>query len=252
MFLLKKILTALILPPTGPVLLALFGLWLSRRNSRRWQYAGLALATISLLGLIALAMPVVGNALAPAEAPQAPISAEALRRAQAIVILGGGSYYAAPEYGSDTVGSASLVRARYGAKLARETGLPVLVTSGSPHGGRAEAESMREVLEREFGVKVRWTETASRDTAENASMSAPLLKAAGITRIALVTHASHMPRSAELFRREGIEVLPAPTGFRTASPSSVEDYLPRNLRPAREALHEHLGLLHHRLMEKLP
>ncbi|MBN8633607.1 MAG: YdcF family protein [Rhodobacterales bacterium] len=252
MFLLKKILTALILPPTGPVLLALFGLWLSRRNSRRWQYAGLALATISLLGLIALAMPVVGNALAPAEAPQAPISAEALRRAQAIVILGGGSYYAAPEYGSDTVGSASLVRARYGAKLARETGLPVLVTSGSPHGGRAEAESMREVLEREFGVKVRWTETASRDTAENASMSAPLLKGAGITRIALVTHASHMPRSAELFRREGIEVLPAPTGFRTASPSSVEDYLPRNLRPAREALHEHLGLLHHRLMEKLP
>jgi hypothetical protein len=32
MFLLKKILTALILPPTGPVLLALFGLWLSRRK----------------------------------------------------------------------------------------------------------------------------------------------------------------------------------------------------------------------------
>jgi uncharacterized SAM-binding protein YcdF (DUF218 family) len=129
MFLLKKILTALILPPTGPVLLALFGLWLSRRKSSqgdaarwRWQYAGLALATISLLGLIALAMPVVGNALAPAEAPQAPISAEALRRAQAIVILGGGSYYAAPEYGGDTVGSASLVRTRYGAKLARETG----------------------------------------------------------------------------------------------------------------------------------
>jgi uncharacterized SAM-binding protein YcdF (DUF218 family) len=248
MFLLKKILTALILPPTGPVLLALFGLWLSRRKSRRWQYAGLALATISLLGLIALAMPVVGNALAPAEAPQAPISAEALRRAQAIVILGGGSYYAAPEYGSDTVGSASLVRARYGAKLARETGLPVLVTSGSPHGGRAEAESMREVLEREFGVKVRWTETASRDTAENAVDVGPAAQGqSGITRIALVTHAAHMPRSAELFRREGIEVLPAPTGFRTASPSSVEDYLPRNLRPAREALHEHLGLLHHRL-----
>ena len=252
MFLLKKILTALILPPTGPVLLALFGLWLSRRKNRRWQYGGLLLATISLLALIALAMPVVGNALMPASAPQAPISAEALRRAQAIVILGGGSYYAAPEYGGDTVGSASLVRARYGAKLARETRLPVLVTSGSPHGGRAEADSMREVLEREFGVKVRWTETASRDTAENASMSAPLLKANGVTRIALVTHASHMPRAAELFRREGIDVLPAPTGFRRAAPSAFEDYLPRNLRPAREALHEHLGLLHHRLMEKLP
>ena len=252
MFLLKKILTALILPPTGPVLLALFGLWLSRRKNRRWQYGGLLLATISLLALIALAMPVVGNALMPASAPPAPISAEALRRAQAIVILGGGSYYAAPEYGGDTVGSASLVRARYGAKLARETRLPVLVTSGSPHGGRAEADSMREVLEREFGVKVRWTETASRDTAENASMSAPLLKANGVTRIALVTHASHMPRAAELFRREGIDVLPAPTGFRRAAPSAFEDYLPRNLRPAREALHEHLARFFNRLKDALP
>ncbi len=252
MFLLKKILTALILPPTGPVLLALFGLWLSRRKSRRWQYAGLALATLSLLALIALSMPVVGNALTPAAATQAPINAETLRRAQAIVILGGGSYYAAPEYGGDTVGSASLVRARYGAKLARETGLPVLVTSGSPLGGRAEADSMREVLEKEFGVRVRWTETKSRDTEENASMSAPLLKANGITRVALVTHASHMPRAADLFRREGIEVLPAPTGFRTASPSAIEDYLPRNLRPAREALHEHLGKLFNQLKEILP
>lgn len=252
MFLLKKILTALILPPTGPVLLALFGLWLSRRKGRRWQYAGLALAALSLLALIALAMPVVGNALVPPAAPQAPISTEALRRAQAIVILGGGSYYAAPEYGSDTVGNASLVRARYGAKLARETGLPVLVTGGSPHGGRAEADSMREVLEREFGVKVRWSETASRDTAENAAMSAPLLKAGGITRIALVTHASHMPRSAELFRREGIEVLPAPTAFPTPARSTIEDYLPRNLLPAQEALHEHLGQLFNRLKEALP
>ena len=252
MFMLKKLLAALILPPTGPVLLALFGLWLSRRKSRRWQYAGIGLATFSLLALVALAMPVVGNALTPASAPQGPISAEALRRAQAIVILGGGSYYAAPEYGGDTVGSASLVRARYGAKLARETGLPVLVTSGSPLGGRAEADSMREVLEKEFGVKVRWSETASRDTAENASLSAPLLKANGISRIALVTHAAHMPRAAELFRREGIEVLPAPTGFRKPSPSAIEDYLPRNLRPAREALHEHLGRLFTELKENLP
>ncbi len=252
MFLLKKILAALILPPTGPVLLALFGLWLSRRKSRRWQYAGLMLATTSLLALVALAMPAVGRALMPAAAPQAPISAEALRRAQAIVILSGGNYYAAPEYGGDTVGSASLVRVRYGARLARETGLPVLVTSGSPHGGRAEADAMREVLEKEFGVKVRWTETASRDTAENAALSAPLLKANGVSRIALVTHASHMPRSAELFRREGIEVLPAPTGFRTASPSAIEDYLPRNPRPAQEALHEHLGQLFNRIKDSLP
>lgn len=252
MFLLKKLLTALILPPTGPVLLALFGLWLSRRKSRRWQHAGVALATVSLLGLIALAMPVVGKALMPASAPQAPISADALRRAEAIVILAGGTYYGAPEYGGDTVGSASLVRGRYGAKLARETGLPVLVSSGAPLGGKPEADALRELLENELRVKVRWVENRSRDTAENASLSAPILRADGISRIALVTHASHMPRAAALFRAQGLEVLPAPTGFQIASPSGVEDFLPRKLGPSREALHEHLGRLFNGLKEYLP
>ena len=252
MFLLKKILTALILPPTGPVLLALFGLWLSRRNSRRWQRVGVGLAGLSLLGLVALSMPVVGKALMPASALQAPISAEALRRAQAIVILAAGTYYGAPEYGGDTVGSASLVRARYGAKLARDSGLPVLVTSGAPLGGKPEADALREVLENEFRVTVRWVENRSRDTTENASLSASILKADGVSRIALVTHASHMPRAAELFRGQGLEVLPAPTAFPISSPSGIEDFLPRNLRPAQESLHERLGQLFNRLKELLP
>jgi hypothetical protein len=163
------------------------------------------------------------------------------------------NYYAAPEYGGDTVGS-DLVGPQYvtapGWRV--KPACPCSSPAARRYGGRAEADSMREVLEREFGVKVRWSETASRDTAENAALSAPLLKANGITRIALVTHASHMPRSAELFRREGIEVLPAPTGFRTSSPSMIEDYLPRNLRPAHEALHEHLGQLFNRIKDALP
>jgi hypothetical protein len=41
-----------------------------------------------------------------------------------------------------------------------------------------------------------------------------------------------MPRAAELFEPRRHRVLPAPTGFRIASPSAVEDFLPRNLRPA--------------------
>lgn len=244
MFLLKKLLAALILPPAGPILLALFGLWLSRARSRRWQHGGVWLAALSLLGLLLLSLPIVGNTLMAPLEPHPPVTAAQLRHAQAIVILGGGSYYAAPEYGGDTVGSASLVRVRYGARLARETGLPVLVTSGSPHGGRPEAETMREVLEREFGVKVRWSEAASRDTAENASMSAPLLKAAGITRIALLSHGWHLPRAIPLFEHEGLAVIPAPTLFSTASPSLLESLLPGDgLGLSRMALHEYLGRL---------
>lgn len=253
MFLAKKILASLILPPAGPLLLALLGLWLSRAKSRPWQYAGVALAATSLLALLALSMPIVGHALTEPLQPQQPISADALQQAQAIVVLGGGSYRAAPEYGGrDTVSRATLVRVRYGAKLARETRLPVLLTSGAPYGGRPEADSMREVFEMEFGIKVRWVETASRDTAENARLSAPLLRAAGIERIALVTHASHMPRAATLFEREGFKVFRAPTGFSADRPAAVDDFLPRDLGRSREALQEHIGRLYYRLTEGLP
>ena len=249
MFLLKKILAALILPPAGPILLALFGLWLLRAKSRRWQHGGAALATLSLLGLLVLSLPVVGNALMAPLEPHPPIAPEQLRRVQAIVILGGGSYFAAPEYGGDTVSHYTLERLRYGARLGRESSLPVLVTGGAPFGGRAEAESMREALEREFGIKVRWVETASRDTAENARLSAPLLKAAGVTRIALVSHGWHLPRAIELFEKQGIEVTPAPTAFSTGSPSLLEDLLPGGLVTSRLALREYLGRLYNFLKE---
>jgi uncharacterized SAM-binding protein YcdF (DUF218 family) len=249
MFLLKKILAALILPPAGPILLALFGLWLLRAKSRRWQHGGAALATLSLLGLLVLSLPVVGNALMAPLEPHPPIAPEQLRRVQAIVILGGGSYFAAPEYGGDTVSHYTLERLRYGARLGRESSLPVLVTGGAPFGGRAEAESMREALERDFGIKVRWVESAARDTAENARLSAPLLKAAGVTRIALVSHGWHLPRAIELFEKQGIEVTPAPTAFSTGSPSLLEDLLPGGLVTSRLALREYLGRLYNFLKE---
>lgn len=252
MFLVKKILAALVLPPAGPALLALLGLWLSRAKSRGWQRAGTTLAAGSLVGLLGLSLPVVGNALTDTlHAPQ-PVTPDEMRRAQAIVILGGGAYHAAPEYGGDTVSPGTLVRLRYGAKLARETGLPLLLTGGSPFGGRPEAESMRQVMEGEFGTRVRWMESASRDTEENARLSAPLLQAAGIRRVALVTHASHMRRARELFQRQGIDVIAAPTGFDTPSPALLEDLLPRGLGRSRDALHEHLGLLYNRLGSALP
>jgi uncharacterized SAM-binding protein YcdF (DUF218 family) len=252
MFLLKKILAALILPPAGPLLLAALGLWLTRARSQRWQHAGRWLAGLAMLGLLALSLPLVSNALMAPLEPNPPITAAQLRRVQAIVILGGGSYFGAPEYGGDTVGYTTLERLRYGARLARASRLPLLVTGGAPFGGRPEAESMREALEQDFGVKVRWVEGASRDTAENASLSAPLLKAAGITRIALVSHGWHLPRAVPLFEQQGLQVTPAPTVFSTGPPSWFENLRPGGLTHSRHALNEYLGRFYNRLKEYLP
>lgn len=249
MFLLKKTLAALILPPAGPLLLAWFGLWLTRARSQRWQHAGRWLAGLSLLGLLLLSLPLVGTALMAPLEPNPPISAAQLRQVQAIVVLGAGVYHAAPEYGTDTVNSGSLERLRYAARLARESRLPLLVTGGAPFGGRPEGEAMREVLEQDFGTKVRWVEAASRDTAESASLSAPLLKAAGVTRIALVSHGWHLPRAIPLFERQGIAVTPAPTAFNTSAPDLAAGLLPGNLATSRQALNEYLSQLFNRLKE---
>jgi uncharacterized SAM-binding protein YcdF (DUF218 family) len=241
MFLLKKILSSLILPPGGPVTLALFGLWLARRHPR----SGHALIGVALTTLLLLSMPWVANDLSARLADTAPISPEQLARAQAIVVLGGGNTHGALEYGGgDTVSELELVRLRYAARLAKGSGLPVAIAGGAPRGGEPESEVMRAALATDFGVPTRWIETSSRDTAENAANLAPQLHAAGIERIALVTHVWHMPRARTLFERHGFEVLAAPTGFTAASSGHwIYRWLPEAdaLRQSSYALHEWLG-----------
>ena len=146
---------------------------------------------------------------------------------QAIVVLGGGTYFSAPEYGGDTVKAPVLARLRYAAHLHRALDKPVLASGGAPEGNPVpEARLMTEVLQQDFRITVRWTEQGSRNTFENAQMSASLLQPAGIQRIYLVTHAWHMRRARLAFEHAGFKVIPAPIGYATRYKLSVLDFLP--------------------------
>lgn len=239
MFLLKKLLTALALPPAGPLLLAALGLLLMRRRPR----FGKSLAWSGLALLWLLATPAVTKPMLAAIEDVPPLDPAQAKGAQAIVVLGGGSYFAAPEYGGDTVGPSSLERIRYAARLQRETGLPLLVTGGAPLGGVAEGRSMQAALEKDFGVKVRWVEDRSADTRENARFSAPILRKAGVRRVLLVTHAWHMRRAQGEFAVEDMTTIAAPTAYETTGPLTALDLLPGpgGLRAGRIALSERLG-----------
>lgn len=249
MFLIKKILAALLLPPASLVLMALLGLWIAMRNTDPRRKIGIALAGLSLTTLLALSVPAVGKRMLGSLEHFPPPTAQQLAGAQAIVVLGGGLYNDAPEYNADTVNYHTLERLRYAARLAKQRKLSVLVAGGAPEGGLAEAHAMREALERDFGLSVKWTESSSRDTAENAKFSATQLKHAGITRIALVSHAWHMQRAVLLFEREGLIVIPAPTVFSTPAADPVSDWLPRDFRHSRIAIHEYIGLAVDRLRQ---
>lgn len=241
MFYLKKIAAALVLPPAGLVFVAFFGLWLARRHPR----TGRTIAFLATLTLLALALPPVSDALVRSLEVGPPISDKDLARAEAIVILGAGTYHAAPEYGGDTLNALALERLRYGVTLQKRSVLPILVTGGSPFGGRPEGESMKEAIERDFYGKVQWVERESRDTAENALYSSRLLKGKGISRIALVSHAWHLRRATGHFQARGLEVIPAPMGYTTGAPDWVARVLPsaRALAMSSQALLEWLAIL---------
>ncbi len=247
---LTNFLSAFLLPPLSLLLIAAPGLWLWHRRPQiaRW----LLTASITLLWL--LSTPYFAEALLHGLEGEPDITAPG-KQADAIVVLGGGSYFRAPEYGGkDTVSDATLTRLRYAAELHRETGKPILVTGGAPLGNTlSEAAQMKQVLEQEFNVPVRWAEDASDNTLENARLSRQLLKQDGIERIYLVTHAWHMPRALQTFRSAGFQVVPAPTAYTTRYRTDLLAFVPNAhaLSDSRIFMHELIGMCWYQLKSRL-
>ena len=224
---------------------------------RPWRpRLGMAFASMALIALYLLSTGSVAKLLVAPLERVGSVTREVLADfdAEAIVVLGGGRRSNAPEYGGETVSPATLERIRYGARLHRETGLPLAVTGGVVHGeGAPEAQLMRQTLEEDFSVDVRWVEAMSRNTEQNAALTRRLLERDGMTRVVLVTHAAHLSRAAPMFRAEGLAVLEAPTAFMAgpSEASSWRDWVPSlgALGASGFALHEHLGRLWFRLRQ---
>lgn len=171
----------------------------------------------------------------------------------AIVVLGAGAKRLSPEYGVSNLKPASVERLRYGLWLSRETGLPVAFSGGvgfgAEPGQQTEADVAARIAEREFGRPLKWTETESRDTRENALKTVALLQAQGIDQIVLVTQDYHMRRSLRNFERaaEGrnIRIVPAPMDLPVGGPPRAVDWLPsrRGYEGSWLVLHEWVGLL---------
>jgi uncharacterized SAM-binding protein YcdF (DUF218 family) len=239
-FLLKKFLTQLVVPPFNLLLAGIFGLLILKR----WPRTGRALIWSSLLLVLALATPAVSELLVRMLDVAPTFDGASSKSAQAIVILGGGLRNNTPEVG-DSPSRFTLDRIRYGAMLAKQTGLPVLVTGGAPSSVVPEAVVMKAVLEREFGVSVRWTEDRSLDTEDNFKFSAALLIPENIRTVVLVTHDLHMLRALAHCEASGLKCIPAPvsTSGRGTGEGSWTYRLPnaQALEISATALHEFFG-----------
>ncbi len=235
---------ALLSPPTSLVLLALAGLW----ATLRWRIAGTVVAALSLAALLVCSLPVTGYALLRSLETQ-PFDPKRATEAQVIVILGGGRNRSAIEWGGVTVSGFALQRLRYGAKLARESGLPILVTGGAPTGhGSREGHLMKDILRDEFNVPARWVDAESRTTSDNARLTAERLLPLDMKTVLLVTDAWHIRRAMPEFERAGLRPIAAPMGFLGQRAFDAWQLIPNveSLRHTNIAVREWSGILWYR------
>lgn len=88
------------------------------------------------------------------------------------------------------------------------------------------------------------------DGALNTSQSAMNMKEiVGDRRVVLVTSAGHMPRSMMVFRKAGMQPIPAPTDYLTFKNFLAISYLPSplHLKNSDLAIHEYIGILWYRI-----
>lgn len=243
LFGLRVVLRGLLLPPGGLLLIGIAGLVVWRRRKR----LGAALCAISIASLWLLSTPLVADNLARATEGYPALDPAHLTpdqsQARAIVILGGGFRRNAPEVGADAPSPAADLRLIEGARVARATHLPVLVS-----GSAREVAAMKRFMEESLGVPVHWVEERSRTTRENAQFTARILRPLGIDRIILVTTGTHMTRAVSDFAAAGFSVTAAPAGMITRDEIGVLGFVPspQALSRSHEALYEWAGrLVHH-------
>lgn len=233
----RWLLKILVLPPTPFLLVLVAGLILLLRGRR----LALALVFPAVLALWLTTTTGGGKLLLHVllDPPPAlsPTAIAALRNLPdtAIVVLGGGRRPLVPEYHGPSLAPRGVARLRYGLWLARNTGLPVAFSGGIGHGGEtgpSEAEIAAMIAQRDYGYPIRWTETTSRDTRENATNTIALLHGTGIRQVVLVTHAAHMPRALRHFRQAiearqaGITIIAAPMGAPASNELQGSDWIP--------------------------
>jgi uncharacterized SAM-binding protein YcdF (DUF218 family) len=245
MFLFKKIVGLFFIPLSLCLEIFIIGLiliWFTKK-----KITGKILISIGIALLILMSYDGLPNLiLRPLEYQYSPLLKE-LPEVKWIVVLGGGATSDPKIPITSQLEFPSLFRLIEGIRLHHSlSGSKMILSGGTVFGPAADGKVMADVTIA-LGVDSQnlILETVSRDTEQEAKY---VQRFVGIEPFILVTSASHMPRSVALFRKLGMQPIPAPTNYLAVEkkealidpsqffPSSV------NLTKMEIAIHEYLGL----------
>jgi uncharacterized SAM-binding protein YcdF (DUF218 family) len=256
MFALKKLLSACLQPCS--LLLAIMTLGLVLLCFTKKQRTAKAMLTAGLAFLVLLLIePVAAALVRPLEATYPPLLADTTSASATlpdgspaprwVVVLGGGhgdNRSLAPIH---QLSAPSLVRLAEGIRLQRLLPESKLVLSGGGDGAATTEAEMLAAAGASLGAPAERMvlESQSCDTIDEVR---ELRAVVGEERFVLVTSATHLPRAMAMFRRAGMNPVPAPTDY-LVSDEARGIYAVLGLIPhagaglmIERALHEYLGL----------
>jgi uncharacterized SAM-binding protein YcdF (DUF218 family) len=247
MFLFKKIVGPFFFPLSLCLEILILGLvwsWFTPKKK-----AGKGIVTLGVILLTLLSYGAFTRILLqPLEYAYPPLlEFNALPEVKWIAVLGGGhtSDFQIPP--NSQLSSSSLSRLVEGIRVHRSLpGSKLILSGGALYDPAPDAQVMADVavtlgVERQNLI----LETLSKDTEDEARL---IQKIVGNAPLVLVTSASHMPRSMALFRKLGMQPIPAPTdyGVKERQETGIDPgrFFPQvmHLADAHTAVYEYLGL----------
>ena len=260
MFLFKKIISPLFYPLTLCLILmvcGLFLLWFTKR-----QKSGRIMVTMGAIFMVALSYGTISDSvLMPLERTFPPLLTEKLpapvpleQKVKWIVVLGGGHTSDPGLPVTSQISFESLARLTEAVRLYRILPGTKLILSGGAVFDPVSNARIYFKTARIMDVPARdlVLSEQARDTIEEAHFIRQIV---GRDPLILVTSAFHMPRATALFKKQGMDPIPAPAAFLVKRrPQSI----PSDFYPSAEALyktqmivHEYLGMAWSRLRGRI-
>lgn len=235
---------AWLLPPGIFIIAGIISL-LAFCSTKKFRYLLFMPVLVYLLSI----RPVATALIKPLEQAYPQPSLQQCQAADVIVILGGGSVGGVPDFdGLGQITGYPANRLLTGIRLQRSLKKPIILSGGQVFAYTGTEADIEERVLRAVGLQQDKIikDNQSRNTVENAQFTDKLCQQKNYRRVLLVTSAFHMPRSANIFQRQGLQVIPYPCDYQESATQELDAFafVPNagELQCSALAIKEYLGI----------